>query len=177
MVELGNIAKYVNGFAFKPKDWKQLGKKIIRIQNLTRTPEKFNYTDRLDVPKKYIVSPGDLLISWSATIGLYIWNDESAYLNQHIFKVVLSDKILKKYLYYLRNEIVREMIKMGTGSTYKEISKTNFFNLPIPLPPLEVQQEIVAEIEEEQKHVESSKWLIEINEGKIKDKIAEVWGE
>ena len=47
--------------------------------------------------------------------------------------------------------------------------------IKIPLPPLEVQQEIVAEIEEERKHVESSQWLIEVNEDKIREKIDEVW--
>ena len=50
------------------------------------------------------------------------------------------------------------------------------YKAKIPLPPLGIQKEIVAEIEEERKHVESSKWLIEVNEEKIKDKIAEVWG-
>ncbi len=42
---------------------------------------------------------------------------------------------------------------------------------------LSVQRQIVAEIEEEQKLIEANKKLIEIFEGKIKAKIAEVWGE
>ena len=47
----------------------------------------------------------------------------------------------------------------------------------IPLPSLSVQQEIVAQIEAEQQIVNANKKLIEIFEQKIKDKIAEVWGE
>lgn len=47
----------------------------------------------------------------------------------------------------------------------------------IPLPPLEVQQQIVAEIEKEQAMVESAKGLIDIFEEKVKEKIGEVWGE
>jgi len=42
-----------------------------------------------------------------------------------------------------------------------------------PAPP--IQKEIAARIEEEQKLVEANKKLIEIFEGKIKAKIAEVW--
>ena len=106
MVELSGVAEYINGFAFKPQDWKSQGKKIIRIQNLTGSSDNFNYTDREDIPAKYIVRRGDLLISWSATIGFYIWDDEEAYLNQHIFKVIPSEKILNKYLYYLKDKIV-----------------------------------------------------------------------
>ncbi len=49
--------------------------------------------------------------------------------------------------------------------------------LQIPLPPLETQEEIVAEIESERELVEANKKLIEIFEKKIKDKIGEVWGE
>jgi len=45
------------------------------------------------------------------------------------------------------------------------------------LPPLSIQQEIVARIEAEQKLVEANKRLIKIYEQKIKDKINEVWGE
>ena len=47
----------------------------------------------------------------------------------------------------------------------------------IPLPNIENQKQIVAKIEEEQKFVDSNKQFIEIFEKKIKDKIAEVWGE
>jgi hypothetical protein len=49
--------------------------------------------------------------------------------------------------------------------------------VPIPLPPLKIQKQIVAQIEEEQKLVEANRKLIEIFEEKIKAKIAEVWGE
>jgi len=47
----------------------------------------------------------------------------------------------------------------------------------IPLPPLEIQEQIATEIDKEQKIVEECKKLIAIHEQKIKDKIAEVWGE
>ncbi|MBI5149962.1 MAG: N-6 DNA methylase [Candidatus Omnitrophica bacterium] len=47
----------------------------------------------------------------------------------------------------------------------------------IPLPPLEVQKEIVAEIEHEQRGIEACKSLIEKHQQKIKARIAKVWGE
>lgn len=40
---LGDIATYVNGYAFKPTDWKNKGLPIIRIQNLTNPDSPFNY--------------------------------------------------------------------------------------------------------------------------------------
>ena len=160
LVELGEIAEYVNGFAFKPQDWKQSGKKIIRIQNLTGTSEKYNYTDRIDIPKKYVVKRGDLLISWSATIGFYIWDDEDAYLNQHIFKVVFSDKVLKQYLYHLRNKIIKQITGNVHGIGMLHITKERFEGIKIPLPPLDVQNEIVEQIEAKENSIKHAKEII-----------------
>lgn len=67
--------------------------------------------------------------------------------------------------------------KVSRGGTQKFISLKNIRTFKTPLPPIETQKEIVAQIEEEQKLVDSNKQLIEIFEKKIKDKISEVWGE
>jgi type I restriction enzyme M protein len=161
LVELKEVAEYVNGFAFKPRDWKQTGKKIIRIQNLTGTSDKFNYTNRADIPEKYLVKRGDLLISWSATIGFYIWDDEDAYLNQHIFKVLLSGNILKEYLYHLQKRIIKEIIGNVHGNTMQHITKGRFESIKIPLPPLDKQKEIVEQIHVKQGAIDAAKKVIE----------------
>ncbi|HQC64955.1 MAG TPA: restriction endonuclease subunit S, partial [Anaerolineaceae bacterium] len=48
LVKLGEIADYINGFAFKPEDWHGTGTEIIRIQNLTGTSSTINKTMRDD---------------------------------------------------------------------------------------------------------------------------------
>ena len=161
MVKLGEIAEYINGYSFSPDDWEKTGKKIIRIQNLTKTNNQFNYTTRNDIPEKYQVKNGDLLISWSASIGFYIWNQGDSYLNQHIFKVLPSKKILKKYLYYLKKEIVRIINSKVHGNTMRHITKGRFESIKIPLPPLVVQEEIVAEIERYQKVIDGARMVVE----------------
>jgi type I restriction enzyme M protein len=55
--------------------------------------------------------------------------------------------------------------------------KERYTRYKIPFPPLKIQQQIVTRIENEQKAIDSNKELITIFENKIKDKIAEVWGE
>ena len=177
MVELGEIAEYVNGFAFKPEDWHGSGTPIVRIQNLTGSSgSSINRTERKDVPQKYIIENGDLLISWSATIGFFIWDDGKAYLNQHIFKVLPKENLLKEYLYYLRSQIVQEIKRKVHGNTMTHITKGTFNSIKIPLPPFKVQEQIVAEIKVEQKAIDESKNLIGVMKKKIESKIAEVWG-
>ncbi len=67
------------------------------------------------------------------------------------------------------------MKALASGGTFKEISKTHFSNLEIPLPPIEIQKQIVKKIQADRSLVESAKKLIEISEQKIKDLLTKLW--
>jgi len=159
-LKLGEVSEFINGAAFKPSDWGDKGTPIIRIQNLTRTNSKFNKTTR-KVDNKFIVKKGDLLISWSATIGVYIWEGDEAYLNQHIFLVKTNNKILKKYLYYLKDKIIKEIQSKVHGNTMTHITKSEFLNIKIPVPPIETQNQIVEELDGYQKIIDGNRQVIE----------------
>lgn len=74
-----------------------------------------------------------------------------------------------KYFYYsIKNLKIRDL---GYSRHFKELK-----DLEIPLPPLEIQKEIVVEIEGYQNHIENLKKQIIVEEQKIKDRIDEVWG-
>jgi len=120
-----------------------------------------------------------ILISSRATIGRIAINKTELATNQGFKNIIIKDfsKANEYFVAYMVSTLVKRMNEMGTGGTFKEISKSAIATLKIPLPPIEVQKEIVAQIEEEQKLVDSNKQLIEIFDKKIKDKISEVWGE
>ena len=141
-VKLGDVASFVNGYAFKPSDWSQAGMEIIRIQNLTKSSGESNYfLGKLD--ERYKVIKGDILISWSATLGCYEWNGSDAWLNQHIFKVVFNKrKVDKAFFKYLINYVLDELKQQVHGATMKHITKDKFDNTLVPLPPLDVQKKI-----------------------------------
>ena len=145
--KLGEIATYVNGYAFKPEHWGESGVPIIRIQNLNNPNAEYNYCDA-DIPEKFVVKDGDILISWSASLGVYEWNRGKAYLNQHIFKVVFNRVDINKYfLKYAVNAKLNDMLKDAHGATMKHIVKGDFDNTIIPYPPREEQERIVAELD------------------------------
>jgi type I restriction enzyme M protein len=79
-------------------------------------------------------------------------------------------------LYFLKY-ILETFEIYRNGNSIPQLTIPMIKHEKIPLPPIETQKEIVAQIEEEQKLVDSNKQLIEIFEKKIKDKISEVWGE
>lgn len=144
---LGSVATYINGRAFKPSEWKTSGLPIIRIQNLTSSKEKYNYSDEQH-EEKYRVKKGDLLFAWSASLGAHIWNGSDAWLNQHIFRVVPHDNINKMYLYYFLLNVIADLYAKTHGSGMVHITKTPFLNTKILVPPLAEQERIVAKIEE-----------------------------
>lgn len=144
-VELGNVAEFINGAAFKPEDWGEDGQRIIRIQNLNDPKKPFNRTNRL-VPEKYHVHTGTLLVSWSASLGVFEWNEpDTALLNQHIFKVVPDTrKVRQDYLRLMLSKALIDMEKHAHGSTMLHVNRGEFLGTKIPLPPLEEQKRIAA---------------------------------
>ena len=141
-VKLKDVATFVNGRAFKPTEWTDIGTPIIRIQNLTDENCKFNYYAGT-CDERYLVSNGDILISWSATLGVFEWNRGKAWLNQHIFKVVFDKmEIDKNFFKFLIRSKIEEMMSFAHGSTMKHITKSDFDEIEIELPPLERQKEI-----------------------------------
>lgn len=151
MLPLSETGKYINGVAFKPTDWSDKGLPIVRIQNLTDPTKPMNRTTRI-VDPAYLVQPGDLLVSWSATLDAFIWNREPALLNQHIFKVVPNTEVVqKKYLFFALRQAIIEMGRTEHlhGSTMKHINRGPFLAHRIRVPPLRAQAEIVAELEKQ----------------------------
>lgn len=143
MVRLEEVATYINGYPFKPSDWKTEGLPIIRIQNLNDPTKPYNYFSG-KLPKKYQVHAGDILISWSASLGTYMWGGADAWLNQHIFKAnVKEDKIYRDFFYWAMNREIEHIAAEQTfGSTMKHVVLKAFLNSQIPLPPFSQQRAI-----------------------------------
>ena len=142
---LGEVAEYINGRAFKPNEWEDVGLPIIRIQNLTNSTQVINRTSKV-FEDKYLVKDGDLLFAWSASLGAHIWHGEDGWLNQHIFKVIPHANIDKMYLYYFLLHVIDELYAKTHGSGMVHITLKPFKSTPIPVPELDVQKQIVETI-------------------------------
>jgi type I restriction enzyme M protein len=163
-VPIGDICELLNGRAFKPEDWTQAGSggiPIVRIQNLNNSDRSFNHYAG-EVSEKHTIRAGDLLFSWSGSrgtsFGAHIWNGPTAVLNQHIFKVGFDQaRATKMYLLHALNRAVVEVednLHGGVGLVH--ITKGNLERIHIPLPPLDVQKEIVGEIEGYQRVIDGA---------------------
>ena len=110
------------------------------------------------------VIPADsIVVSSRATIGRIGINRIPLATNQGFKNVVIKDKsrALPEYIANALTNLVPEMQAQASGATYKEITKTRFAALEIPLPPLEVQQELVAEIEGYQRVIDGCRAVVD----------------
>src|SRR5690554_2357576 len=177
LVRLGDVATYVNGYAFKPADWAINGLPIIRIQNLNNDEAAFNYYDGV-IDSRYIVNNGDILISWSASLGVFVWNKGEAILNQHIFNVVFNKlKIDKSYFKYAIRKILDNMLLQTHGSTMKHIIKARFDNMKLTFPPDDVQKHIANTLDKIQEIIDGHKKQLEELDYLIKATFYEMFGD
>lgn len=142
---LGELGAYLNGRGFRKSEWRDTGRPIIRIQNLTGSSESFNYYEG-EAEDRHTVREGDLLVSWAATLGVYVWRGPDAVLNQHIFKV--DSYILPGFHRYLLDHALSDLQRQTHGSGMVHITKGKFNLTKVPLPPLAEQERILAAIEE-----------------------------
>ena len=178
MVKLGNIATYVNGYAFKPDDRGDYGLPIIRIQDLTGNTYDLGFYDG-DYPKKIEINNGDILISWSASLGVYEWKRGKALLNQHIFKVVFDKEVdvSKKYFVYAVKYKLEELSRKSHGATMKHVIKKDFDNTKIPFPSFVRQKEIAERLEKTSKIISGRKKQLQKLDELIQARFVEMFGD
>ena len=180
MVGLGEVGKIcMCKRVFKEETAVKGDVPFYKIGTFGREPDAFisqelftEYQTKFSYPKK-----GDILISTSGTIGKTVVFDGSpAYFQDSNIVWIANDetKISNKFL-----NIFYQMVKWRPteGVTIARLYNTIIEETKIPLPSLEEQNEIVSRIEHEQQLVNASKQLITLYQQKIKNKIAEVWGE
>lgn len=127
------------------------------------------YTSKYPHPKK-----GDILISTSGTIGrIVVYDGKPAYFQDSNIVWIDNDErlVFTEYLYHTFQSIQWTTTKGGTIERLynKLIEKTK-----IPVPPFEVQQQLVAEAEKEEEIITANRRLIELYEQKISQVLAEI---
>lgn len=174
---LGDIATYINGFAFKPKDRGTVGLPIIRIQDLTGNAYDLGFYDG-NYPERIEINDGDVLISWSASLGVYVWNKGKALLNQHIFKVAFDKcEVNREYFVYAVRYKLKEMESKTHGATMKHIVKKDFDNTLIPFPAFDEQRRIAESLDTAYAIITARQQQLQKLDELIKARFVELFGD
>ena len=140
---MSEVIQFLNGRAYKQTELLDNGKyKVLRVGNFY-TNENWYYSDLELEPDKYC-ERGDLLYTWAATLGPQIWNEDKAIFHYHIWKLKFDENLInKKFLYHFLSMDVDDIEKSLTKSTMPHVSMASMNKRIVPLPPLEIQREIV----------------------------------
>lgn len=155
---ISEICEILNGFAFKSGEYEDDGVRIMRITNVQKgmivdDDPKYFPLSRIAEIKRYILKEGDLLMSLTGNVGRVGLLDEMflpAALNQRVACLRLkNDSVIIKYLFYLLNSKRFELdcIFNASGIAQKNMSTQWLGMYKIPIPHLEEQERIVAELD------------------------------
>ena len=124
-----------------PADMRNLTSKYIERGARNITKAGLNSSSSQLLPKNSI------LFSSRAPIGYVAIAQNEMATNQGFKSVAPFKTEMSEYLYFVLLALKPEIEKLGTGTTFKEVSGTTVGNVVIPLPPLTEQQQIVAKLE------------------------------
>ncbi|MCY4109578.1 MAG: N-6 DNA methylase, partial [Chloroflexi bacterium] len=173
---LGEITQFFSdGDWIETKDQSEVGIRLIQTGNIgvgeyldKKSKAKFISEEtfqRLDCTE---VLPGDVLVSrlpdpvGRACIAPSLGTRQITAVDCSIIRFDQSRLIPELFVAYAKSErYYRHIGRYLTGSTRPRISRSNLAKVQIPLPPLEVQREIVAEIDGYQKVIDGARAVIE----------------
>ncbi len=114
-----------------------------------KTIEKWIRTGRRNITEKgrrtshlTIYPPKSVIFSKRAPIGQVGITTDYLCINQGCLGCMTNEKINPTILYYILSICTEQFELLGSGTTFKEISATNFAGFSIPLFPLSEQQAI-----------------------------------
>jgi type I restriction enzyme M protein len=183
-VELGTLCKPEYGFTASAADTGNA--RFIRITDinsdgcLKNTDQKF--TDISPESKPYLLQKGDLLVARTgATFGktMLFCEEYPAIFASYLIRLKFpSDKLLPEFYWiFAQSEQYWEQARsLVTGGGQPQFNGNAITKIKIPLPPIEIQQEIVAEIEGYQREISRLKNAINLEESKIQSTISRIWG-
>jgi type I restriction enzyme M protein len=179
-VELGEIAEvtsskrifqeeYVDrGIPFyRTKEIVELNKNIPISVELFISKEKFyDIKEKFGVPQK-----GEILISAVGTLGIpWLINDDREFYFKDgnlIWIKNISNAVPSYIKHILEVGLKSQLVTLSIGAAYKALTIIGLKKLRIPLPPVSIQEEIVAEIEGWQKIIDGAKAVVENYKPKI----------
>ncbi len=148
--ELGNIVSIYNGSTpsttneeFWNGDIIWVTPKDLSDQNQKYISEGERKITRKALSKNKLLPKGTILLSSRAPIGLLSISLTELVTNQGFKNIVVDEKLLNnEFLYYNLKLRKNELNNLGTGTTFKELSKSTLEKFKINLPDLSTQKSI-----------------------------------
>lgn len=149
--------------------------------------EKIVYVQaKADELDKFTLNEGDFIYNTRNTPELvgkstvYHGSNKKYLFNNNIFRIKFNERANPDFInIYLNSAVGKRLIRsLVSGTTsVAALYQKEFMKITVPLPSIEIQNELIEIINKEKALVNSNKELIVIFEQKIKDEINKLWAE
>jgi type I restriction enzyme M protein len=166
----GGVGEYTSGTP-------SLGGEHIDLDgNVNLTNIKYVPNEYFDKTKQGVLQDGDILLckdgALTGKVALFCKKDfpyARGMRNEHLFILRTAEKTTQVYLFhFLFSTAGQELLKDNvTGAAQGGLNKGNLLNIKIPLPPIDIQEKIVAEIGAVEQQEEKTSEQVNALENKI----------
>lgn len=178
IVKLKEVCQIIAGQSPEGKYYNDTGEGMPFYQGKTEFTNKV-----LGSPQKWttcitkVAEQGDIVMSVRAPVGpVNIVGFPNICIGRGLAAIKCSSKIETVFLFYYLKSI-EDKITGTKGAAFASINRSEIENIEIPLPPIEKQKEIVAEIEKIEEDIKQKEKEIIDDKNLITAKISEIWGE
>jgi len=168
VVKVSEICNIVRGSSPRPQgDPLYYGGNVPRlmIADVTRdgmyTIPKIDFLTEAGALKSRPMKKGEVIMAVSGNPGLMTILAVDACIHDGFvgFRDLRED-VIPQYLYFILNTLKDENNQKAVGAVFRNLTTDQIKDFEIPLPPLEIQQQIVAEIEGYQKIIDGAKQIV-----------------
>ncbi len=172
MVKLGDYCEVARGSSPRPineyittdkegLNWLRIGDISENDKYIYKTSDKIK---KEGLSKTRLVKAGDFILSNSMSFGRpYIMKTDACIHDGWLALQNISPKLNKEFLYYILSSdyVKQQFLKYAVGSTVKNLKSETVKCVEIPLPPLEVQEEIVKELDSYQAIIDGAQKVVD----------------
>lgn len=144
-----DVCDVLYGYAFDSKYFTddENAMPLIRIRDVMRGYSETFYNGYF--PEGFTINEGDYLVGMDGEFNIGRWGKIPGLLNQRVCKMKSSSPLLNnQYMYYFLKVCLKGIEDETPFVTVKHLSAKRINQIQIPLPPLSIQQSIVAELDE-----------------------------
>ena len=194
IIALGDVVDIYNGSTpLKTNDeyWNKEDIPWFTIEDIRKqgrvilSTQKYITQKALDETSVKLLPKDTVLICCTASVGEYALTKIELTTNQQfngmVVKECYKNKLLPKYLFWMTSTFKDELTRLSGKTSFEFVSVKTLKTIQIPLPPLEVQEEIVKEldgyqavIDGAQKVVDNWKPILPINPNWEKTRLGDI---
>lgn len=152
---INDIADVINGATPSTKNENNYGGDIVWItpKDLSDQKHKFIYKGERNISKDgydscstHLLPINSILMSSRAPIGLLAIAKAELCTNQGFKSFVPKEDRISTYLYYYLQFHIRQIEQLGTGTTFKEVSREDILKFPIQKPANDILDSFEAKV-------------------------------